>query len=155
MNVEGGSEWALPLIRVDMDPSCEPDYVLDLTQHPLPFDDNYFDEIGAYDVLEHWGAQGDWKAWFNEFEEYWRILKPGGQMSILVPTGPDFLADPGHTRHIGASWFKFLSQKEYEAHHEAGICMTDYRWYWKKDFDVLFIQAVGNHHIATVIQKVV
>lgn len=149
-----GLEWPQPLITVDMDPSCEPTLTYDLTQRPLPFPDNYFDEIGAYDVLEHWGAQGDWKAWFDEFEEYWRLLKPHGYMSILVPIGNDFLADPGHTRQIGGSYFTFLSQKAYEVNHQNGTCMTDYRGYWKRDFDVVMIQQIENHHVAAIIRKV-
>jgi len=149
-----GLEWPQPLITVDMDPSCDPTLTYDLTQRPLPFPDNYFDEIGAYDVLEHWGAQGDWKAWFDEFEEYWRLLKPHGYMSILVPIGNDFLADPGHTRQIGGSYFTFLSQKAYEVNHQNGTCMTDYRGYWKRDFDVVMIQQIENHHVAAIIRKV-
>ena len=63
---------------LDIDQGCEPDVVHDLNVMPLPFDDDSFDEIHAYECLEHTGKQGDWKFFFDQFSELHRLLKPGG-----------------------------------------------------------------------------
>src|SRR5690242_13022137 len=78
-------DWKGDLTTLDMNPNCGADVVHDLEQRPLPFPDETFDELAAYDVLEHIGRQGDWKGFFDEFAEYWRILKPGGDFGIVVP----------------------------------------------------------------------
>ena len=63
-------------VTLDINPDCNPDVVWDLNERPLPFEDKEFDEIHAYEVLEHIGTQGDYRGFFEEFEEYYRILKP-------------------------------------------------------------------------------
>src|SRR6185312_16493300 len=73
------------LTTLDNNPRHKPDVVWDLNQRPLPFDDETFDEIHAYEVLEHIGTQGDWRSFFAEFSEYWRILKPNGALVGTVP----------------------------------------------------------------------
>jgi SAM-dependent methyltransferase len=147
LHLEGKPEWSEPLTKVDINPNCGADilYDLSLTQHGirLPFEDNSFDEIGAFDVLEHWGAQGDWKAYFKEFAEYWRILKPNGVMYIIVPIGESAFTDPGHTRFFSECHFWFLDQKWYDHAHEVGTPATDYRWFWKHDFEPLLIIKQG------------
>lgn len=139
------------LTLCDMDPNCGADVVCDLDVRPLPFADEQFDELHAYDVLEHLGRQGDWKGYFDEFAEYWRILKPGGKFYVLVPIGGDAFADPGHTRFFGTNHFLFLSRSRYET--PEGVQKTDYRWYWKRDFDVQLIERHGNHHLAVILKK--
>lgn len=73
------------VIRLDNNKEHNPDVLWDLRQHPLPFEDNYFDEIHAYEVLEHLAQQGDYEFFFSEFSEYWRILKDGGFFFASVP----------------------------------------------------------------------
>lgn len=146
-------DWRGKLIRVDMNPRCEPDIICDLSKIPLPFADNEFDDIGAYDFLEHVGQQGDWRGYFDEMSEYHRILAPGGTFGILVPIGDDALADPGHTRFFGPNHFAFLNQKWYEGQIKDGHAVTDYRWYWKKNFDVVFMENVAGHHLAVMLRK--
>ena len=68
------SEWSGELVTLDIDPECNPDIIHDLNDLPMPFDDDMFDEIHAYEVLEHTGRQGDWLFFFNQFSEFWRIL---------------------------------------------------------------------------------
>jgi predicted SAM-dependent methyltransferase len=72
--------------RLDINARCNPDVIHDLSIHPLPFPDETFDEIHAYEVLEHLAQQGDYKFFFSEFSEYWRILKPGGYFFATVPS---------------------------------------------------------------------
>jgi predicted SAM-dependent methyltransferase len=126
---------------LDFNPDLEPDVLWDLTQHPLPFDDNTFDEIHAYDVLEHLAAQGDYEFFFAEFTEYHRILKPGGVFCASVPVwGELFWCDPSHKRVIAAGMLAFLSQKEYRRNEELHTQMSDFRNIYKADFDVLYAE---------------
>lgn len=148
-------EWGGRLTTIDMNPNCGADVVWDLEQRPLPFADGEFDEIHAYDCLEHWGRQGDWRAWFDEMGEYHRLLKPGGEFAAVVPVGGDAFADPGHTRFFSLNHFSFLEQAWYDQQLKAGLQITDYRWYWKKNFRVVRLMLGGEpaHHAAAVLVK--
>lgn len=132
------TQWS-ELITLDMNADCNPTYVHDLRNLPLPFDDDVFDEIHAYEVLEHVGQQGDWQFFFNQFYEFWRIMKPGGFLIGTVPMWDSVWAwgDPGHTRVISHASLVFLSQKEYIANQAAKTPMTDYRLWWEGDFDLV------------------
>lgn len=83
LTADGTKEWTC-LVTLDYCERHNPDVVWDLNNIPLPFDDNTFDEIHAYEVLEHTGTQGDYKFFFKQFEEFWRLLKPG-ETSCYMP----------------------------------------------------------------------
>lgn len=146
-------DWTGRLVTVDMNPNCGADMVWDLEILPLPFEDEAFDELAAYDVLEHQGRQGDYRGWFAEMAEYHRILKPGGVFGIIVPIGADAFADPGHTRFFGANHFRMLDQRWYDEQLALGMPVTDYRWLWTKQFDVLHLENVGGHHLAVLLRR--
>lgn len=130
-----GHEWG-ELTTLDIDPAAKPDVVWDLSKVPLPFEDNTFDEIHAYEVLEHVGQQGDWRFFFAQFADFWRILKPGGHFVASCPKHDSVWAwaDPGHTRVIAPQTLVYLSQKEYAA-QVGKTHMTDYRAVYAADFD--------------------
>ena len=123
------------LITLDWEPSCNPDVLHDLNILPYPFDDDVFDEIHAYEVLEHCGKQGDYRYFFQQFEELHRILKPGGYLIGTCPSWDSVWAwsDPGHARIISPKSLIFLSQKEYE--QVGNTAMTDYRFCYTADFE--------------------
>jgi hypothetical protein len=100
-------------------------------------DNNYFDGIHAYDVLEHCWQQGDYKSFFALFSEFWRILKPGGMFYGIVPlsTSEWIWGDPGHSCVITLNSICFLSQKIYDQVGVSGV--TDYRSIYKADFDLV------------------
>src|SRR5678816_823307 len=106
----GDGEWTI-LVRLDFDASHKPDVVADLRQHPLPFADNTFDEIHAYEVLEHLAPQGDYEFFFAEWTEYHRIIKPGGMFFGSCPwwQGKWAWGDPGHTRVIQPETLNYLA----------------------------------------------
>lgn len=123
------------LVTVDHDPNCGADIIHDLEELPYPFADNQFDEIHAYEVLEHTGQQGDFRFFFGQFSELWRILKPGGILCISTPNwnSPWAWGDPSHKRIIGLEALTFLDQDQYR--QQIGKTpMTDFRWIWKGDF---------------------
>lgn len=130
-------EWG-NLTTLDINPAHRPDVVWDLNVRPLPFDDDTFDTIRAFDVLEHLGRQGDYKSFFEEWSEWWRILRPGG---FLYGTSPHWSSkwawmDPGHTRAMGPELLNFLHQPAYE--EQVGYTpMSDYRFVYRADFDLM------------------
>ena len=127
------------LTTLDINPDHRPDVVWDLTQLPLPFADNQFDEIHAYEVLEHTGQQGDYKFFFAQFSELWRILKPGGLLIATCPSrhSPWAWGDPSHTRVIQPENFIFLDQAQYVA-QVGKTAMSDFRYIYKADFSVAY-----------------
>ena len=140
------------ITRVDMDPNCGADIVMEYDGGALPFDDDTFDEIHAYDSLEHWGTQGDWKGYFDEFAEYHRILKDKGKMYIIVPNTTDLFTDPGHRRFFSQNHFFMLMQDFYDQCKETNTPCTDYRFYWKKNFRVAVMRS-SDHHFAVILEK--
>lgn len=150
---DNDNEFQNPTL-VDIDPDCKPDLVYDLENIPLPFKDNEFDEIHAYDILEHTGQQGDYKFFFEQFTDFHRMLKPGG---LLCGTCPNFdskgaWGDPSHKRMINGMTLLFLSQKEY-AKAVGNTAMSDYRYMYKADFDIRFIDTVKDR-LAFVLEAV-
>jgi SAM-dependent methyltransferase len=149
----GQEEWT-KLVTLDINPDHKPDVLHDLEKLPLPFEDNTFDEVHAYEVLEHVGRQGDYRFFFAQFDDFWRILKPGG---VLCGTSPNHNSvwawgDPGHTRIISRECFIFLNQMEYVQVGRGP--MSDYRFCYGGDFDLVYADAYGADNWAFVLQAV-
>lgn len=135
------------LVTLDINPAHAPDIVFNLCLlgidsmpciHDQRCPDNTYDEIHAYEVLEHIGRQGDAQTFFYQFTEFHRILKPGGLFYATCPAWFSQWAwgDPSHTRVITAGTLAFLSQKEY-AKQVGKTPMSDFRDIYKADFDVV------------------
>jgi hypothetical protein len=132
------------LVTLDINPAHEPDVVWDLeSAEPLPFDTDSLDAIHAYDVLEHTGRQGDWRFFFRQWADFWRILKPAGIFFGISPSvkSPWAWGDPGHTRIISPECFTFLSQPNYAQVGQSP--MTDYRFAFAGDFDTIWMKDDG------------
>ena len=132
-------EWQ-NLIRLDINAMHKPDVVWDLNDLPMPFDDNEFDEIHAYEVLEHTGNQGDYKFFFKQFTEFHRILKNRGRFyaTVPLPNSPWAWGDPSHTRIFCKEWLTFLRQKTYE--EQVGkTSISDFRYIYQADFEPVWV----------------
>lgn len=86
-----------------------------LSLESLPFDDNYFDSVSAYDFFEHilrvHIVNGITKFPFVELlSEIYRILKPGGQLYAVTPFYPKESAfvDPTHVNFITKNSHKYF-----------------------------------------------
>jgi len=129
-------DWG-QLTTLDDNPACAPDVVHDLACLPYPFKDSQFDEIHAYDVLEHVGVQGDWRFFFAQWSEFHRILKAGGHFCGIVPhpSSPWAFGDPSHTRIIPLEQLAFLNQGFYS---QCGKTVaSDFRDVWKGNFTIV------------------
>lgn len=132
------------LVTLDINPDHKPDVLWDLMVLPLPFADNTLDEIHAYEVLEHTGTQGDYKFFFAQFSDFWRILKPDGLLLATCPslTSPWLWGDPSHSRVIQRESLVFLRQSSYEA--VGKTTMSDFRNIYKADFEVVHCISTDN-----------
>lgn len=137
-------------VRLDANDEARPDILFDLEGlergAKLPVPDASFDEIHAYEVLEHFGRQGDFAGLFSTFRELWRVLKPVG---MLIGTCPALdsqwlWGDPGHTRVITQGTLSFLTRGHYD--QLGRTPSSDYRAYvspcW---WDIVYtLQKEGN-----------
>jgi SAM-dependent methyltransferase len=151
-------EWT----TLDNNPLCEADIKFDLESiercvygpmYRLPIPDETFDEIHAYQVLEHFGKQGDFRGLFSTFRELWRILKPEGLLYGDTPaiTSPWAWGDPGHTRIISEQTLSFLTRRAYE---ELGkTTSTDYRSYVDPCWWLILHSAIEGERYAFVLKK--
>ncbi|MDP3869179.1 methyltransferase domain-containing protein [Phenylobacterium sp.] len=148
----GRSEWG-GLTTLDHNADHTPDVVHDLENLPLPLPDDSFDEIHAYDVLEHQGRQGDWRFFFAQWSDFWRLLKPDGLFIGICPaaTSPWAWGDPSHTRIIGPECLIFLNQPAYA---QVGISpMSDFRFVYRADYDLIHSQ-INGHQFEFVLRAV-
>lgn len=143
LDPEGDNKWS-NLYTLDSNEACNPDFLHDLEEFPYPFADDSFNEIHAYEVLEHTGAQGDWKFFFKQFDELWRILKPDGFLMASVPMWDSQWAwgDPGHKRVITEGSLIFLCRENYEVidSEPEKSPIADYRPYFKSNWKVEGVQ---------------
>jgi SAM-dependent methyltransferase len=132
------------LVTLDFNDRHKPDVVHDLNVLPYPFADDTFDQIHIYEVMEHLGQQGDFKTFFAQWSEFWRILKPGGHLVGTSPgeASPWAWGDPGHTRIIGQECLAYLDQAEYTK-QVGKTAMTDYRFCYAADFEVVHSEVIA------------
>lgn len=108
--------------------------------------DDLFDEVHAYEVLEHLGSQGDARAFFSHFSEIWRILKPDGYLCATVPSrySPWLWGDPSHRRLINEESLSFLDQDNYkQLDGPKPSPMSDFRSIYRADFRI--VERQDNH----------
>lgn len=140
-------DWG-ELDTLDCNPDCAADMLWDLNVTPwcrtgpdlvaVPIPADTYDEVHAYEVLEHLGSLGNAQAFFRTFAEVWRILKPGGFLCATCPSRySEWLwGDPGHTRAILPASLIFLNQPQYDQ-QLGNTAMSDYRYMYRADFDTL------------------
>jgi SAM-dependent methyltransferase len=141
--VNNRTQWS-NLVTLDINERHKPDVVWDLNDVPLPFPDDAFDEIHAYEVLEHVGRQGDYEFFFAQFSDFWRILKPRGVLigTCPLPSSVWAFGDPSHTRIVQKENFVFLDQAEYTA-QVGKTPMSDFRHIYKADFARVHVSEMG------------
>jgi len=149
----GRAEWSA-LTTLDHNSDHNPDVVFDLESGPLPFDDDSFDEIHAYEVLEHTGAQGDYRFFFSQWSDFWRVLKPGGAFMGTVPLPSSVWAwgDPSHRRIVARESLIFLNQPTYDA-QVGKTPMSDFRNIYKADFDIAWMEET-DHSLMFILEAV-
>ena len=120
---------------VDMVKEHNPRVVWNLEDHPWPVPHNYFDEVHAYEVLEHLGGPlGDFRGFFNIWRDIWNCLKPGGLVAATTPWWNSRWAfcDPGHCKVYSPFILHYLDQDGYSQVGKS--TQTDYRQWWPSPY---------------------
>lgn len=149
------TKWDGELVTLDINADHSPDIVADLEVLPYTWaKDGEYDEIHAYEVLEHTGQQGDWRFFLDQFSEFHRILKPAGRFHATVPRWDSVWAwgDPSHKRVINEGTLSFLSQDAYNKGVGA-TAMSDFRGYYKADFRLVWSD-LTEHNFMFVLRRV-
>lgn len=147
-----GREGWSNLVTLDINPAHNPDHLWDLDRLPYPFPGNLFDEIHAYDVMEHCGRQGDWRYFFRQWDELYRIMKPGGIFCGISP-GPNSAwawGDPGHTRIVSPECLIYLDRDNYAQVGQTP--MTDYRFAFDSDWQRIHSEITAEQQHVYVLQ---
>jgi SAM-dependent methyltransferase len=158
------------LITLDFNRNCKPDILCNIDQdhhdlhweiekanekaapfveqddEQLFFKEAMFDEVHAYEVLEHLGSQGDAESFFNCFSNIHRILVPGGFLFATVPSrhSPWAWGDPSHRRVIQQESLVFLDQERVAQNRKRGTQMSDFSDIWNLNFKIV---ASSDDHI--------
>ncbi len=105
LNVGCGMGKKEGYINLDSCEAVKPDVLWDLNKIPYPFEDNTFEEIYAYSILEHLDDV------VKVMEELYRISKPGAILSVRVPywAGYGFASDPTHKTMFTEHTFDFFT----------------------------------------------
>ena len=139
--VPGHENWE-NLVTLDNNPDVEPHIIYDLNQNRLPVLADSVDEIHAYECLEHCGTQGDYRFFFSQFEDFYRVLKPDGIIfgTVPLPTSIWAWGDPSHTRVLPKENLLFLHQPQYK--YVKTSPMSDFRYMYWADFDIIHLNEV-------------
>jgi len=93
---------------------------VNLIVEPIPFPNNYFHSVSAYDFLEHIPRQtvlpngGVCNPFVDLMSEIHRVLAPGGRLLALTPAYPHQAAfsDPTHVNIITEETHKYFTGEE-------------------------------------------
>jgi SAM-dependent methyltransferase len=104
LNLGCGSDIRPGFVNLDVAALPGVDVVHDLGTLPYPFPDNTFDEVVAFNILEHLPNT------IGVLEEIWRITRPGGVLHLRVPywNSLDGITDPTHVRWFNQYTFQFF-----------------------------------------------
>jgi SAM-dependent methyltransferase len=131
-NIEGD------ITTVDIAESTNPDIVWDLNKTPLPLEDESFDKIVMYDVIEHLNDV------IPAIEECYRLLKPEGLLHLKTPhfSSPNSFTDPTHKFHLGYNSFDFFVPDHERFYYSKAKFSIESRYlyfnrhrYWNKFFE--------------------
>ena len=116
LNLGCGRKHRAGAVNLDRTPASNPDVVHDLDVTPWPFADNRFDQVYAFDVIEHLADV------VAAMEELHRICRNGASIEISVPhfSSGNAFTDPTHRHFFSRFSFDYFdSSHEFAFYSEA------------------------------------
>jgi len=106
LHLGSGRKYRPGAVNVDLTSETHPDVVHDLNVLPWPFESSSFDEVHAYDVIEHLDDL------LKTIEEIHRVTRPGGAVHLTVPhfSSDGAFTDPTHRHYFGMMTFDYLTE---------------------------------------------
>lgn len=132
---------------------CPADLALERDPGGWTLPSDAYDEVHAYEILEHLGAQGDVRAFYQQMNEIWRILRAGGALCGTVPSPRSIWAhgDPGHSRVLSPAVWTFVDRGQYSPTRPPS---SDYRHLCACDFkSILTYDDARTHSFCLVAVK--
>lgn len=108
LNLGCGQDYREGWVNLDISSTVGADVVHDIEKLPLPFEDDSFEEILCHDILEH-------VEYLPIMKELYRILAPGGEITIRVPhyTSRNNFIDPTHIKQFSIQLFDYFIADSY------------------------------------------
>ena len=115
LNIGSGHKRIDGFLNIDNDPLVSPDYVVNLEEGKLPFDNSCVSEVIASHILEHIGP-----GYISLIKEIYRVSKPNAIIHIVFPhhLSTWFSDDPTHVRQLTINQFRLFSKKYIKYHIE-------------------------------------
>ena len=112
------------IFMVDIATETNPDLVWDLNNTPLPLDENTYDKIIMFDVIEHIDDI------MKTMAECYRLLKPGGVLHLKTPhfSSANSYTDPTHKFHLGYFSFDFFDPDHERFYYSKAKFKTRYKF---------------------------
>lgn len=109
LNIGSGTDIRKGWVNLDVTHLDGVDVVHDLNQFPWPFENNEFDEILLWNVLEHLDDR------IKTLEEIYRISKPNANVRVSVPywNSYEFITDPTHKQRFNEFSFDFFDPSKH------------------------------------------
>ncbi len=96
-------------VAIDKCPTASCDMVRDFAKRGIPFQNDIFDEVLAYDVIEHIEDYADLIFTFNEI---YRVLRPNGIFRFTTPNGVhNSMSHMTHSRSFERDSFQYLCKQ--------------------------------------------
>src|SRR5437764_1437704 len=108
LNLGCGRKRVEGAVNVDLTPDTAPDVLHDLNVRPWPFPENHFEEVLAYDVIEHLEDV------LKTFEEIHRVCRDGARVKLAVPhfSSGNAFTDPTHRHFFGYFTLDCLTEED-------------------------------------------
>lgn len=144
LNLGCGTRKFDGFVNADIQPECSPDVLMDMTKPWDMFEDDTFDEIIAYHVLEHFY----WEDFIHIIKEIYRVAADGCEVKIEIPhpRHDDYFSDPTHKIPLlpqtfnlfDRSWVLDVQREGYgntplALYHNVNIIPMEHHRYWDDD----------------------
>lgn len=107
LNLGCGRRRVEGALNVDVSELVAPDVLCDLDRRPWPFPDDEFEEVLAYDVVEHLADV------LAAFEEIHRVSRAGALVRVTAPhfSSANAYTDPTHRHLFGYRTLDYLTEE--------------------------------------------